>query len=91
MVHDDYDPSEFSYNNTETERALLYSSLVEDGQAEEGAARRSLVGSEVPWELALFTAVEGGMVEEGAGGAAPLQALVLLLVCGGLHNLTARV
>lgn len=45
----------------------------------------------MPWELALFTAVEGGMVEEGAGGAAPLRPLVLLLVCDGLHNLTARV
>lgn len=55
------------------------------------AARRTLVGSEVPGELALFTAVEGGVVEEGAGGAVPLQPLVLLLVCDGLHNLTARV
>lgn len=50
-----------------------------------------LVGSEVPWELALFTAVEGGMVEEGAGCAVPLRPLILLLVCNGLHNLTARV
>lgn len=54
-------------------------------------AGRSLVGSEVPRELALFTAVEGGVVEEGAGGAVPLRPLVLLLVCGGLHNLTAQV
>lgn len=38
-----------------------------------------LLGSEVPRELALFTAVEGGVVEEGAGGAVPMRALVLLL------------
>lgn len=61
------------------------------GRRAGGAARRSLVGSEVPRELALFTAVEGGVVEEGAGGAAPLRLLVLLLVSDGLHNLTARV
>lgn len=48
-------------------------------------------GSKVAWELALFTAVEGGMVQEGAGGAAPLRPLVLLLVCGRLHHLTAHV
>lgn len=74
-----------------TERVLFYASLVEGRRAEEGAARRSLVGSEVTRELALFTAVEGRMVEEGAGGAVPLRPLVLLLVCDGLHNLTARV
>lgn len=38
-----------------------------------------LLGSEVPREFALFTAVEGGVVEEGAGGAVPMRALVLLL------------
>lgn len=52
---------------------------------------RSLVGSEVPRELTLFTAVEGRMVEEGAGRAVPLRPLILLLVCSGLHNLTARI
>lgn len=36
--------------------------------------------SEVTRELALFTAVEGRVVEEGAGGAVPLGALVILLV-----------
>lgn len=36
--------------------------------------------SEVTRELALFTAVEGRVVEEGAGGAVPLSALVVLLV-----------
>lgn len=46
--------------------------------------RCSLVGSEVPRELALFTAVEGRVVEEGAGGAVPMRPLVLL-------NLTIRV
>lgn len=55
-----------------------------------GPKRCSLFGSEVPWELALFTAVEGWMVEKGAGGAAPLRPLILLLVCDGLHTLTAR-
>lgn len=83
------DPSEFSYNEgeKETEGAVFYSRPVEDRRV----AGRSLVGSEVPRELALFTAVEGGVVEEGAGGAVPLRPLVLLLVCGGLHNLTAQV
>lgn len=32
----------------------------------------------MPGEFTLFTAVEGGVVEEGAGGAAPLDAVVLL-------------
>lgn len=41
---------------------------------------RVLGDSEVARELALFTAVEGGVVEEGAGGAAPLSPLVLVLV-----------
>lgn len=51
-----------------------------------------LGGSETPREFALFTAVEGGVVQESASGAAPLHSLVLLLVCaGGLHSLTARV
>lgn len=44
----------------------------------------------MPWELALFTAVEGGVVEEGAGRAAPLRPLVFLLVCYSLNALTAR-
>lgn len=48
-----------------------------------GRARGSLCccpPSEVARELALFTAVEGRVVEEGAGGAVPLSALVILLV-----------
>lgn len=43
----------------------------------------------MPRELALFTAVEGGVVEEGAGCAVPLRPLILLLVCCGLHSLAA--
>ena len=91
-MHDDYAPSQFSYvGREETERALFYSSLVGDQLAEEGAARHGPGGSEVPRELALFTAVEGGMVEEGAGCTAPLRPFVFLLVCNGLHHLTSRV
>ncbi len=37
-------------------------------------------GSEMPGEFTLFTAVEGRVVEEGAGGAAPLDAVVLLML-----------
>lgn len=73
-----------------TDRAPVCSNLLEDRRAEEGAARRSLVGSEVPREIALFTADQGRVIEEGAGCAAPLRPLVLL-VCDGLHTLTARV
>lgn len=65
---------EFSYTEGVKKMALFYSRPVEDRRA----ARRSLVGSEVPRELALFTAVEGGVVEEGAGGAVPMRPLVLL-------------
>lgn len=70
------------------EEALLPVSV--SGQREGGGALQPS-GSEVAWELALFTAVEGGMVEEGAGGAAPLRPLVLLLVCSRLHYLTPHV
>lgn len=84
-MHDDSDSSDFSYKLREKkQRGPFFLS-------EEGAAVRSLVGSEVPRELALFTAVEGRMIEEGAGCAAPLRPLVFLLVYDGLHYLTARV
>lgn len=42
--------------------------------------------SGVAREVALFTAVEGRVVEEGAGGAAPLGALVILLLGSRLHR-----
>lgn len=42
-------------------------------------------------EVALFTAVEGRVVEEGAGGAAPLSALVVLLVGRRLHRTTSHI
>lgn len=57
-----------------------------------GTKRACFFGSEVPRELALFTAVEGWVVEEGAGCAAPLRTVLLLLVCdSGLQLLSARV
>lgn len=43
------------------------------------------------WELALFTAVEGRVVEEGTGGAAPLSALILLLVGSRLPHATSHI
>lgn len=47
--------------------------------------------SEVARELALFTAVEGRVVEEGAGGAAPLSALIVLLLARRLHHATSHI
>lgn len=47
---------------------------------------RTSLPSGVAREVALFTAVEGRVVEEGAGGAAPLGALVILLLGSRLHR-----
>lgn len=44
--------------------------------------RGGVAGSEVAWVFALFAAVQGGMIEEGAGPAAPLS---LVLLCGGFQ------
>lgn len=64
----------------------------EEEQSEEEAllwkacrASPEMASSEVARELALFTAVEGRVVEEGAGGAAPWGALVLLLHQAAAH------
>lgn len=47
---------------------------------------RTSLPSGVAREVALFTAVEGRVVEEGAGGTAPLGALVILLLGSRLHR-----
>lgn len=44
--------------------------------------RGGVAGSEVALELALFAAVQSGMIEEGAGLAAPLS---LVLLRGGFQ------
>lgn len=51
-----------------------------EADIQKGSRESAVPPSEVTRELALFTAVEGRVVEEGAGGAVPLSALVVLLV-----------
>lgn len=46
-------------------------------------------GSEMPWKFTLFTAVEGRVVEEGAGSTAPLNSIILLRLRHDPHIPTA--
>ena len=50
----------------------------------------SIWGSEVSWEFTLFTAVEGRVVEKGAGSTPPLDTVIVLTLRHSLHTLTAR-